>query len=172
LHFELGLGGGGLHDSFDWIGVTKGTATGGSGAGQLAVTYGVIPRLALGVVLAGESVQSPHVEVSGVTSNTVDVGTLGMVGAIADLRVNSAPTGLHFEGAACFARMTIKDKTPVGPDRAPKGGGFVLAAGYDWALSPSLQLGVLARFLGAKLSDEGTDHDVVALSALALLSYH
>jgi hypothetical protein len=172
VHFEVGLGGGGLHDSFEWIGVTKGTATGGSGAGHLALTFGVVPRLALGALLAGESVQAPHVELSGVETNNVGVGVLGMVGALADWRVKPEPTGLHFQGGVCFARMTIKDKAGAVPDRSPKGGGVALAAGWDWSLTPSWQFGVMGRFLGAQLTDQGITHDVVALSALALLSYH
>jgi hypothetical protein len=171
LHLEMGLGGGGMHDSFTWIGLTNGTAAGASGAFQLALTYGLVPQLAVGLLAAGESVQAPHVEVGGVGNKNVGVGLLALVGAMVDWRPQPSPTGLHFEGAICAARMTIKEKSGAVPDRAPKGAGVALAAGYDWSLSQAWQFGLLARFLGAKLSDQGTDHDAFALSALAVISY-
>jgi hypothetical protein len=161
-----------MHDDFTWIGITKGTATGASGAGHLALTFGVLPRLALGVLAAAESVQGPHVEIGGVQNDNVGVGTLAMVGALADWRVDPGPTGWHFEGAACFARMTITDKAGTVPARAPKGGGLALGAGYDWSIAANWQFGVLARFLAASLDDQGVTHDAGALSALALISYH
>jgi hypothetical protein len=172
LHLELALGVGGLHDSFDWLGLTRGTATGASGALQLAVTYGVLPRLALGGLLATESVQSPKVETGGTPNDSVDLGLLGFLGLVADFRLQPGPTAWHFEGALGGARITIKDKTGVVSPHSPVGGGVVLAAGYDWALGPSWQLGALVRFFGGALSDQGITHDVTAGSLLLCVSYH
>jgi hypothetical protein len=160
-----------MHDDFTWIGIMKGTATGASGAVQLAVTYGLMPRFALGLFFAGESVQGPRVEISGVKNDTVAVGFLGLAGLMGDLRLRAAPTGWHFQAGLCAARMTIKEKSSALPDKAPTGAGFAVAAGYDWAISDTWQFGLLARFLGARLSAQGTDHDVGALSALAVFSY-
>jgi Tetratricopeptide repeat len=173
VHVELGFGGGGLHDNFTSLGgLSKGTATGATAAFQLAVTTGVIPRLALGVLAAGESVQSPKVQIGGVTNNNVSIGLLGFLGAAVDWRLDPRPAGWHFEGAVGGARLTVKDKSGAVSGQTPAGAALVLAAGYDWALTPSWQFGLLARFLGASLSDQGVSHDVGALSALALVSYH
>jgi hypothetical protein len=171
LHLELGLGGGGFHDNFNWAGLAKGTATGGSGALQLALTYGLSPRFALGGLFAVESVQSPKVEVGGVASSNVSLGTVGFLGVVGDLRLQPGPTGWHFEAAVGGARMTIKDQSGAVSSNAPAGGAIILGAGYDWALGPNWQLGVLGRFLGGSLTDQFT-HDVTAGSLLVCLSRH
>jgi opacity protein-like surface antigen len=172
LHLEAALGGGAMHDDFKWLGIANGTANGGSGAFQLAVTYGLTPRFALGGVLATESVQSPKVETGGTTNDNVSVGTFALLGAVADLRLAPGPTAWHFEGGAGVARMSIKDKSGVVSPSSPVGGGVVLAGGYDWALGPNWQLGALARFLGASMSDQGYTHSVTAGSLLLCISRH
>ena len=172
LHLEVALGGGGLHDDFNWLQVSNGTATGGSGAFQVAVTYGLSRRFALGGLLAAESVQSPKVMTGGTTNDNVSVGAVGLLGVAGDLRLVPGPTGWHFEGAIGAARMSIKDKSGVLSSISPAGGGLVLAAGYDWALGPNWQLGVLGRFLGASMSDQGYKHDVTAGSLLLCIGRH
>jgi hypothetical protein len=173
LHLELAIGGGGLHDSFTWIGAESGTATGGSAAVHLAVTFGLTPRLALGGLLATESVQSPKVVTGGVTNNGVDVGLLAFLGVVADFRLLPGPTGWHFEGALGGAAINIKDTTGAVSPRSPAGAGAALAAGYDWALGPNWQLGALARFFAGALSDQGNvTHDVTAGSLLLCVSWH
>jgi hypothetical protein len=172
LHLELGGGVGFLHDSFDWLNLTRGTANGVSGAFQLAATYGVLPHLALGLLFGGESVQSPRVEVSGVRSNNVSVGTLGFLGVMADWRPRPGPTGWHVELALGGARMKIDDKSGIIPARAPVGGGGAIAAGHDWSIAANWQLGFLVRVMGAALTDEGTDHKIVTASAQLVVGYH
>jgi hypothetical protein len=173
LHLELAIGGGGLHDSFTWIGAQNGTATGGSAAVHFAVTYGVTSRLALGGLLATESVQSPKVVTGGVTNDAVDVGLLAFLGVLADFRLTPGPTGWHFEGALGAARITIKDATGAISPLSPAGAGAVIGAGYDWALGPNWQLGALARFFGGSLSDQGNvTHDVSAGSLLLSVGWH
>ena len=173
VHVEIGLGGGGFHDDFTWLGITNGTATGASGAFQLAVTLGVLPRLALGVLGAVESVQSPKVESGGVTNNDVSVGTLGFLGAVADFRLHPGPTGWHFEGALGGARLTVKDASGATSPSSPVGGGLSLAGGYDWALGPNWQWGLLGRVIAVSLSDDQSHtHSVQTLSALLFASWH
>lgn len=171
LHLELGAGVGFMRDEFSWLTLTNGTATGVSAAFQLAATYGVLPNLALGLLLAGESVQSPHIEAKG-GSNNVSVGTLGFLGMLADWRPRPAPTGWHAEVAVGVARMTIKDKSIVVPERAPTGGGGALASGYDWSIADNWQLGFLVRVMGVALTDQGTDHKVFTASAQVVVGYH
>ncbi|HTA19118.1 MAG TPA: tetratricopeptide repeat protein [Polyangia bacterium] len=171
LHLELGLGGGGFHDDFTWLNLTKGTASGASGALQLAVTIGVLPHLALGVLGAVESVSSPSVKTGNTTNNDVQLGALGFLGVVADWRLHPGPTGWHFEGALGGARMSIKDPA-ISSTIAPVGGGIALAGGYDWALGASWQWGLLARAIAVSLSDQGYTHDVQTLSALVFASWH
>jgi hypothetical protein len=172
VHFEVAVGGGGFHDSFTWLGVSRGTATGASGAFQVGLTYGLLPRLALGALLASETVQSPKVETGGVTNTNVSVGTLGFLGALVDLRPHPGPAGWHFEGALGGARMSIKDKSGVVSPSSPGGGALLLGAGYDWSLGPNWQLGFLVRFFGGSLSDQGVTHDVTAGSGMICLGRH
>jgi hypothetical protein len=172
LHLELALGGGALHDDFTWLGITTGTATGGSGAFQLAATYGLSARFALGGLLMAESVQSPKVTIGGAANNSVDLGLFSFLGLAADYRLDAGPTGWHFEGALGGARITIKDAAGVASPRSPVGGGLVLAAGHDWALGPNWQLGGLLRFFGGSLSDQGVTHHVTTGSLLLCLGYH
>ena len=171
LHLELGLGGGGFHDSFTWLGAQTGTASGASGSFQLAVTYGLLPRFALGVLGAVEAVQSPKIVIGGATDTSVSVGTLGFLGVVADWRLHPGPTGWHFEGALGGARITIKDSAGVVSSNSPSGGGLALAGGYDWALGPSWQLGVLGRLIAVSLSDANT-HSVQTVSGLLSVGYH
>jgi hypothetical protein len=172
LHFEIAVGAGGFHDSFTWLGVSRGTATGASGAFQLGLTYGLLSHLALGALIASETVQSPKVETGGVTNTNVSVGTLGFLGVLVDLRPHPGPAGWHFEGALGGARMSIKDKSGVVSPNSPSGAAILLGAGYDWSLGPNWQLGFLARFFGGSLSDQGVTHDVTAGSVMICFGRH
>jgi hypothetical protein len=172
LHLELGAGIGVLHDSFEWLALTRGTATGVSGAFHLGATYGVIPHLALGLVLAGDSVQSPRVEVSGVRTDNVSVGTLGFLGVLADWRPTVGPTGWHLELGLGGARMKIEDKQSVLAARTPVGGGGLLAVGHDWSMNQDWHLGFLVRVMAVALSADNTDHGVLTASAMVVVGYH
>lgn len=171
LHVEVGLGGGGFHDDFKWLNLTNGTASGASGALQVAATIGVLPHLALGVLGAVESVTSPSVKTGNMTNNDVRLGTLGFLGVVADWRLHPGPTGWHFEGALGGARMSIKDTAGIASTIAPVGGGIALAGGYDWSLGTNWQWGLLGRFIAVSLSDQGYTHDVQTLSALVFASW-
>jgi hypothetical protein len=53
------------------------------------------------------------------------------------------------------------------------GGGLALAGGYDWALGPNLQWGLLGRVIAVSLSDDQSHtHSVQTLSALLFASWH
>ena len=171
LHVELGLGGGGFHDSFKWLNLTNGTASGASGALQLAATIGVSTHLALGLLGAVESVTSPSVKTGNMTNNDVQVGTLGFLGAMVDFRLHPGRTGWHFEGAIGGARISIKETAGIASSIAPVGGGLALAGGYDWSLGTNWQWGLLARAIAVSLSDQGYTHDIQALSALVFASW-
>lgn len=172
-HVQLALGGGGMRDDFDWgNGLINGNATGGSVAGQVAVAYGVMPRLAIGGLIAGESVQSPNIRIADQPSNTVDVGALGFIGAFADFRLaTDRATGAHFQAALGGARMSITDRGGGVSNHSPAGGGIVLGAGYDWRLADNWQWGVLGRLMAVTLGDEGVTHRLGALSVLLSASY-
>jgi hypothetical protein len=172
LHLELGAGLGVLHDSFEWLALTRGTATGLSGSFHLGATYGVIPRLALGLVFAAESVQSPRVEVSGVRTDNVSVGTLAFLGVLADWRPTAGPTGWHLQLGLGGARLKIEDKQSVLAARTPVGGGGLLAVGHDWSMNEDWHLGFLVRVMGVALSADNTDHRVVTASAMLVAGWH
>jgi hypothetical protein len=171
LHLELGLGIGFLRDSFDWLALTRGTATGASGAFQLGATYGVLPNLALGLVFASESSVSPRVEVSGVRTDNVSVGTLTFLGLLADWRPTPGPTGWHAQLGLGGARMKIEDKQSIIGARTPVGGGGMLAAGHDWSMNQDWKLGFLVRAMYMALSADDTDHRVFTASAMLVVGF-
>lgn len=172
LHFEAALGAGGLRDDFDWLNLVSGSATGGSGAAQIALGYRLLPRFALGGLLALEWVQKPHIDVNGKSSDDVRVGALSLFGVFADWdSAGDGPAGLHFQAALGGSRMTLKDTGGTVKSHEPVGGGAVFGCGYNWPWRGDWQIGALGRLTAVTMSDEGVTHRVEVLSILASLSY-
>lgn len=174
FYLRMGLGGGGLHDSFQLTnaGAVSGDASGPSGSLELAAGGAIVPGVILGGALFFESVQSPKITVLGETqSSDIHVGTLGMIGPFVDWYLNPRK-GFHLQGAIGAARITLRDGSGAVSDQSPVGGGLVLGVGYEWWIGDDWGLGVMGRFTGARLTDNSLTHDVQAGSVLATLTFN
>jgi hypothetical protein len=171
LHLAVALGAGAFRDDFNWS-VLKGSATGGSGAAQLAAGVWLAQRLVLGAAVILESVQAPRIEIQGLGSDTVSVGAIAFLGVYGDLRL--APEragGFHIQAAVGGARMTLEDQSGEVMAHEPAGGGGMIGGGYRWPFRGFWEVGILGRFMVLTMKDAGVSHRVEALSVLGHVSF-
>lgn len=172
LYLRAALGGGGLTDNFHGpLGWVSGSASGPSGAGELAIGFALRRGLAIGGMLTVDWVANPVVEVEGVTvSNDVAVGALTMLGPFLDWYTNP-DRGFHLQAFVGGARITMEDSsgTRSDPSLDPVGAGLAIGAGWELRLGRKWGLGVLGRLTGAQLSQNGR-HSVFAASLLVSLT--
>jgi hypothetical protein len=170
LHLQVALGGGVLRDDFSSSG-PSGSVTGGSGAAQLVVGYGVRPQLALGGILLIDGSQSPRVKVSSRTISPSPMGAVLLLGGFADWRPwPERPSGLHFQGAFGLASTQFKE-TGMTPEHSPGGLGGLLGCGYQWSLRHGWRWGALARLMVARMTAGNYKHRVETFSLQATLSW-
>lgn len=180
LHLRLGLGFGGLTDTItlDWpVGITTveidGKASGGSLAFHLGIGGEVAEGLTLGGYLLTESVTDPAIEFEGTqVTDTVDVGTLAMLGVFIDYYTN-VHKGFHLGGGLGAATLKTTDTSgnTSEADQQPGGGGAMFLIGYDWWIGDQWSMGILGRITGAGLRGDHIRHDLGALSILFSVAY-
>ena len=172
FYARVALGGGGLSDEFHGpFGWVSGSASGPSGAGEIALGWSLRRGLALGGMFTLDWVADPRVEVEGVAvSSDIAVGGLMMIGPFIDWYTNP-DGGFHLQGMVGLARITLTDNSGMrsDPDLDPVGGGLALGAGWELRLGHKFGLGVLGRLPAAQLSQNGR-HSVFAASLMLSLT--
>lgn len=173
LYLRVGLGVGALTDDMEGPFWTNGSASGPSGAFELAVGGTVGRGWILGGAIVAEWVQNPTVEVNGLrVDDNTSVGALGMIGPFLNWYPGSDNSGFYLSAMIGGARITIEDESGGMSSHEPVGGGGAIAAGYEFLLGTHLALGIMLRLTGATLSDESITHNVGAGSLLAALSWY
>lgn len=178
FYLRVAVGGGRLRDDFEHevtrlIGLgAEGHAEGASVGGELSAGYALKPGLILGGGVFVEQVASPKVEIGDQdVSDDVSVGTLVLAGPIIEWYFQP-DGGFHLGGGPMGARLQIKDETGGISDHEPVGGGIVAGFGYDWWVGEQWALGVMGRFVAARLEDDDIVHTVTVGSLMLTATYN
>ncbi len=154
LYFRVGLGGGGGA----WSG-TVDTPAGpidekGSGNGasfHIALAGNLTDGLALGGAYFFQQMNKPKLEVAGTSYDANNNANLGLVGLFADW-FPDAKGGFHVGGLIGPAVMTVSNPSNGSTETSARGMGAGVMTGYDFWVSPTWSLGVLAHFFGGSVS--------------------
>lgn len=177
FYLRLGAGFGGMVDGFSRTGEreAEATASGATGAFEIAAGGSIKPGLVLGGGFFMDWMANPRIEIDGqdVTDQLGDqmsVGSLLMIGPMIDWYPNP-DRGFHIQGVLAGARLDVSDSSG-NVQHSPLGGAVLLGVGNEWRVGNCWGIGVLGRLTLAALGDADWTHRVGALSLLFTASFY
>lgn len=177
FYLRLGAGFGGLVDGVSRAGAqdAEATASGGSGAFELAIGGSIKPGLVLGGGFYMDWLANPRIEIDGedvtdLLRDELSVGSLLMVGPLIDW-YPKPERGFHIQAVIAGARLDVRDSTGT-VQHSPIGGALLVGVGHEWRVANYWGVGVLGRLTLAALGDEDWSHRIAALSILFTATFY
>jgi hypothetical protein len=149
FQFRGAVGPGFFSDSETWA-PTNANISGGTFSLELYFGGTPVPGVTIGGFLTGMDVISPKLTLGGQTYNSangVSVG-LGQIGPYVDVYPDPHG-GFHFLGGLTYASLSLNDGQGTSKQEG-SGYGLNAGVGYDFWVSPTVSLGVLARVTYAR----------------------
>jgi tetratricopeptide (TPR) repeat protein len=170
-YVRLALGLGVLSDNVTGLSQDA-TVSSATGMGHAALGHDLTKGVVLGGALMFEWGLSASVQLGDFQAD-VDTANLTLFAVFLDYYFAPDNDGWHALGGLALAWLSLSERGGVLGVEDASGGGLVLGGGYDWpAFDEEWTVGVLGRFIVAKVDQDVGKHVLGTLSVAATLTWY